>query len=85
MHKIHKMGSNNPIINRFLTVEIISILVVLTFTLSGCSLPIRQSAVPQPLTEKAEVVGLPGVRYVVHAEMPGFTRDALESYYREQS
>ncbi|MGZ8175745.1 MAG: patatin-like phospholipase family protein [Methylobacter sp.] len=71
--------------NRYLTVEIISILVVLTFTLSGCSLPIRQSAVPLQLTEKAEVVGLPGVRHGVRAEMQGFTRDAMESYYREQA
>ncbi|TAK63913.1 MAG: patatin family protein [Methylobacter sp.] len=28
---------------------------------------------------------MPGVRYVVRAEMPGFTRDAMESYYREQA
>ncbi|MGZ4980517.1 MAG: patatin-like phospholipase family protein [Methylobacter sp.] len=85
MRTIHKTSGNNQMMNRYLTVEVISILVVLTFTLSSCSLPIRQSAVPQPLTEKAEVVGLPGVRYVVRAEMPGFTRDALESYYREQA
>jgi len=85
MRMIHKMGVNNQMINRYLSVEIISLLVVLTFMLSGCSLPIRQSAVPQQLTEQAEVVGLPGVRYVVRAEMPGFTRDAMESYYREQA
>ncbi|MGH8550848.1 MAG: patatin-like phospholipase family protein [Methylococcales bacterium] len=51
--------------------------------LSACSLPVRQSAVPQVWSEKAEVVGLPGVRYVVRSEMPAFTRDGIESYYRE--
>jgi hypothetical protein len=53
--------------------------------LSACSLPTRQRAVPQAWSEKAEVVGLPGVRYVVRAEMPGFTRDALDSFYRERA
>ncbi|MGZ4855721.1 MAG: patatin-like phospholipase family protein, partial [Candidatus Angelobacter sp.] len=85
MRTIHKTSGNNQMMNRYLTVEVISILVVLTFTLSGCSLPIRQSAVPQQLTEKAEVVGLPGVRYVVRADMQEFTRDSLESFYREQA
>lgn len=84
MRKIHKTGSNIQTINRYLNVEIISILVVLTFTLSGCALPIRQSAVPQQLTEKAEVVGLPGVRYGVRADMQEFIRETMESYYREQ-
>ena len=48
-------------------------------------MPVRQTAVPQAWSEKAEVVGLPGVRYVVRAEMPGFIRDAKQSYYREQA
>ncbi|MGZ8213818.1 MAG: patatin-like phospholipase family protein [Methylosarcina sp.] len=64
---------------------LISIFVGATLILSGCSLPVRQSAVPQIWSEKAEVVGLPGIRYVVRAEMPGFTQDALESFYREQT
>ncbi len=72
-------------VNKYLTVKIISILIALSLTLSGCSLPVRQNAVPQAWSEKAEVVGLPGVRYVVRAEMPGFIRDAKESYYREQA
>ncbi len=51
--------------------------------LAGCSLPIRLSAVPQAWSEKAELAGLPGVRYVVRSEMPEFTQDGIESYYRE--
>jgi len=37
------------------------------------------------LTEKAGVVGLSGVRYIVHSEMPEFTQDAIESFYRERT
>jgi hypothetical protein len=50
---------------------------------SGCSLPVRQHAVPQAWSEKAEVVALPGVRYVVGPEMNEFARDAMESVKRE--
>jgi predicted patatin/cPLA2 family phospholipase len=68
-----------------LSVTLISIFVTTILNLSGCSLPVRQPAVPQAWSEKAEVVSLPGVRYVVQAEMPEFTRDAMESFYREQA
>lgn len=57
----------------------------IALTVSGCALPTRQSAVPMDLTEKAEVVGMPGVRYLVAPEMPEFTRDAMESFRREQA
>ncbi|MDD5411848.1 MAG: hypothetical protein PHF31_10615 [Methylobacter sp.] len=36
------------------------------------------------MTEKVEVVGLPGVGYLVRDVMPAFTRDAMKSFYREQ-
>lgn len=68
-----------------LSVTLIPIFVGMNLILLSCSLPIRQPAVPQAWSEQAEVVGLPGVRYVVHAEMPGFIRDAMESFYREQT
>jgi predicted patatin/cPLA2 family phospholipase len=68
-----------------LSVTLISIFIGTILNLSGCSLPVRQPAVPQAWSEKAEVVSLPGVRYVVQAEMPEFTRDAMESFYREQA
>ncbi|MEN8132448.1 MAG: patatin-like phospholipase family protein [Pseudomonadota bacterium] len=60
------------------------ILAYAAFTLSGCSFPARKHAVPQASTEKAEIVGLPGVRYEVDTEMPAFTQDMIESFYREQ-
>ncbi len=59
------------------------ILIGAALILSGCSLPVRQSAVPQAWSEKAEVAGLPGVRYMVRSEMSAFTRDGIEAYFRE--
>ncbi|MGH8626965.1 MAG: patatin-like phospholipase family protein [Gammaproteobacteria bacterium] len=62
-----------------------SILIGAVLCLPGCSLPIREHAVPHALSEKAEVVGLPGVRYVVRAEMIEFVQDALQSLKRERA
>ncbi|MGR8979258.1 MAG: patatin-like phospholipase family protein [Gammaproteobacteria bacterium] len=69
----------------YFTNALISILVFTAITLSGCSLPVRESAVPPALSEKAKVVGLPGMRYVVRPEMPEFAQDAIESFYREKA
>ena len=66
------------------TTTLIFILAYAAFTLSGCSFPARKQAVPQASTEKAEVVGMPGVRYEVGPEMQAFIQDAIESFYREQ-
>jgi predicted patatin/cPLA2 family phospholipase len=51
--------------------------------LTACSLPTRQQAVPQQWSDKAEVVGLPGVRYVVHDDMPQATQEGMESLKKE--
>ncbi len=53
--------------------------------LSACSLPIREHAVPQALSEKAEVVGLPGVRYIVRTEMPDLVQDGTDSIKNERA
>ena len=66
------------------TTILIFILAYAAFTLSGCSFPARIQAVPQASTEKAEVVGMPGVRYYVDFEMQAFVQDMIESFYREQ-
>ncbi|MGR9099204.1 MAG: patatin-like phospholipase family protein [Gammaproteobacteria bacterium] len=63
----------------------VGMLLAAIILLPGCSLPVRMQAVPQPLVAKAEVVGLPGVRYLVRSEMPEFTKDAVESFYREKA
>ena len=61
------------------------LLIATTVGLSACSLPTRQHAVPQALSQKAEVVGLPGVRYVVRAEMPEMMQDAMDSMKKEKA
>ena len=61
------------------------LLIALTIGLSACSVPTRQPAVPQTLSAKAEVVGLPGVRYVVQAEMPEITQEAMDNIHKERA
>lgn len=51
----------------------------------GCaSGPTRLEAVPYALTAKAEIPGMPGVRYVAGGDMTEFTRVGLEALRREQ-
>lgn len=50
----------------------------------GCSLPVRLPAVPQDMTLKAEIPGLPNIRYVITSgDMPDLIREGIESYNRE--
>jgi predicted acylesterase/phospholipase RssA len=55
----------------------------LALLVPGCATPVRQGAVPQALVAKAEVPGLPGVRYLVAGDMPEFLLDAQESIKSE--
>lgn len=60
-------------------------LLILGLFASGCSLPVRMQAVPQELTAKAEIPGLPDVRYVISSgEMPDLTKEGVESFLREK-
>jgi len=53
--------------------------------LHGCaSAPTRLEAVPSALTAKAEIPGMPGVRYVGFGDMTELTRVGLEGLRREQ-
>ncbi len=61
------------------------LLIAVAIGLSACSIPTRQHAVPQAWSGKAEVVGLPGVRYVVQAEMPDMIQEAMASVQKEQA
>lgn len=72
--------------NRLLLIlDFKSLLIATVLLFFGCSLPVRQHAVPQAMAEKAQVVGLSGVRYIVRGEMAEFTRDAMESVHREMA
>ncbi len=51
----------------------------------GCaSAPPRHAAVPSELTAKAEIPGMPGVRYVGFGDMTELSRVALDALRREQ-
>ena len=50
---------------------------------SACSLPARQQAVPLHQSFQAEVTELPGVRYVVGAEMPELVQEGINSFNKE--
>jgi predicted acylesterase/phospholipase RssA len=50
----------------------------------GLSAPPRLDAVPPPLTAKAEIPGMPGVRYVGGGDMTDFLRATFEGLHREQ-
>lgn len=62
-----------------------SIALAAALALSACSPPVRQPAVPEYLTDQAEVVGLPGVRYLVGTDLPEIIREATESGRKEQA
>jgi len=47
--------------------------------LQGCAIPDRLPAVPQNLTEQAEIPGLKGIRYWAMGDMSEFVADAEES------
>ena len=53
--------------------------------LQGCStVPDRLPAVPDELTSKAEIPGMPGVRHVAGVDAPDLTQVALDSLKRER-
>lgn len=57
----------------------------LALALQGCATaPTRLPAVPTELTAKAEIPGMPGVRYVAGGDMSGLVRAAFDSLRREQ-
>jgi hypothetical protein len=51
--------------------------------LQGCATPVRLKAVPAGATVKAEIPGMPGVRYVLPDDLPAVFRDAQESLAAE--
>ena len=59
--------------------------IALSIGLSACALPTRDHAVPKTLSGKAEVVGLPGVRFMVEGEMHDFIREATDSGKKEEA
>lgn len=60
-------------------------LCIAALLLQGCAavVPVRHAAVPYELTDKAEIPGMPGVRYVGGGDMSGLARDAVDSVRKE--
>jgi hypothetical protein len=73
------------IIHKLLFRATILFTLTLAVGLSGCSLPARQPAVPKAWAEKAEVTGLPNVRYVVNGDMTDVAEEGMDSVKRELS
>jgi predicted acylesterase/phospholipase RssA len=53
--------------------------------LQGCSIPTRQAAVPAELVTRAEVPGMPGVRYAIGGDMAEMAAEGLQSVQREMA
>jgi hypothetical protein len=66
-------------------VSLISCLVAACLIQGCATTPQRLPAVPQELSAKAEIPGMPGVRYVAGGDMSGLTRDAVDSLRKEQA
>lgn len=65
---------------------ILGLFVAVLLALQGCSTtPQRLSAVPDELTRKAEIPGMPGVRYVAGADAPELAQAAFDSLKRERA
>ncbi len=60
------------------------LVIVSLLILQGCaSAPLRLPAVPADSTAKAEIPGMPGVRYAAGIDAPGLIRAGRESFFRE--
>ena len=59
--------------------------VVVAFLNDGCAAPPRLAAVPPALTAKAEIPGMPGVRFVAGSEMTDFLTMAVDALRREEA
>lgn len=67
--------------------KISTFIILLAFNIvilvQGCALPTRLPAVPQSLVDKAEVSGMPGIRYVAVGDMTQFTLDWEQAFEAE--
>ncbi len=70
--------------NRFRAWNVLLIAVVSLLNQGCVSVPERLNAVPPSLTAKADIPGMPGVRYVAGGDMTEFLKVAVESLRRER-
>ncbi len=58
---------------------------ILALLLQACSIPTRTPSVPVKLTEKAQIPGMPNIRYFVGGDMSQFMVDAKQSMASERA
>lgn len=73
-----------PITIRALRLSAVLLAVAMQLPLSACSLPERLIAVPQPLTTKANISDLSGVRFWIKGDPEPLIREAIASFRKEQ-
>jgi len=62
------------------------LIAMVSLSSQGCvSTPERLNAVPSSITAKAEIPGMPGVRYVAGGDVTDFVNLSVEGYRREQA
>lgn len=62
-------------------------LVAVLLLVQGCAGPLRREAVPQALEMKAEIPGLPGIRYTpaVAEDIKAMAQEGIASFWREKA
>jgi predicted acylesterase/phospholipase RssA len=71
--------------SRYITCKLLAIAVLLPLHQGCISVPPRLSAVPTELTARAEIPGMPGVRYVAGGDMTDLFKVTVEGFRREQA
>ncbi|ACC75683.1 patatin family protein [Paraburkholderia phymatum] len=86
MKKFFEVLVKTLVVNRLnIDSTILGLFAVIVLGLQGCTTtPGRLPAVPHEITGRAEIPGMPGVRYVVFADAPELTQAAFEALKREQ-
>jgi hypothetical protein len=59
--------------------------IVLAVLLQACSIPTRTPSVPENLISKAQIPGMPNIRYTVGGDMSQFVVDAQQSFKSEMA
>ncbi|WP_280290922.1 patatin-like phospholipase family protein [Pseudomonas sp. BN417] len=66
--------------------KVTSLIVTLFVLMQGCTMaPTRLPAVPHDMTARAEIPGMPGVRYVAGGDMTELTQVGLQALQRERA
>jgi len=84
---VRKLSAVKAVAERMRTnFAVLGLFVAVLLALQGCSTtPQRLPAVPHEVAGRAEIAGMPGIRYVAGADAPELTQAAFESLKREKA